>query len=97
MKVRELLSDKSKWTKRAYARNAKGEKIESWNPDAVCFCLKGAINRCYQDSTEHALVADKVENAIARKDGFNIGIACFNDRESTTFSDIKKLVEELDI
>src|SRR6266508_1642683 len=47
MKINELLSDKSKWTQHAYARLPTGEPCASSHPDAVSWCLLGAVNRCY--------------------------------------------------
>ena len=44
--ARELLSDKTKWTQRAMARDAEGKEAEPSHPDAVCFCALGAAERC---------------------------------------------------
>ena len=41
--VRELFSKPENWTHRAYARNASGKAVLSWDPEAVCWCLSGAI------------------------------------------------------
>lgn len=47
MTVAELLNDPSKWTREAYARNANGEAITARSPDAVCWCLTGALLRVF--------------------------------------------------
>ena len=45
--VLQLLSDPKHWTQDANARNSKGVKCELDSPDAQCFCLVGAIYKCY--------------------------------------------------
>jgi len=47
MTIQELLTDETKWTQSAYARLASGEPCSSVHPEAVCWCLIGAVNRCY--------------------------------------------------
>lgn len=51
MKIRDLLADPSKWTQGAYARDAEGNKIRfrSGRDSAVCWCLQGAVQHCYDD------------------------------------------------
>jgi hypothetical protein len=41
-KVRELLSDPTRWTKSAFAKKADGTTCSAVNPKAVCWCLVGA-------------------------------------------------------
>lgn len=41
--VRELLSDKSRWTKGYYARDKEGAPVEALDETAVCWCTAGAI------------------------------------------------------
>ena len=47
MKVKDLLTDESKWTKGAYSRDAEGETTDLLDRGAVCWCLRGAIDLCY--------------------------------------------------
>jgi len=47
MKAYELLSDKSRWTTRACARDINGQPLNINNNDAVSWCILGAIGRCY--------------------------------------------------
>jgi hypothetical protein len=42
-KVRELISDENHWTKYAEARNAYGGYCDPTDPEAVKFCLTGAL------------------------------------------------------
>lgn len=93
MKVKELLSSKSKWTKGATARDSQGSGCYCNSLSACCWCLSGAIYHCYPDDDEansiHLLVRINLE-------GFR-GVIDFNDNESTSFEEIKALVNELDI
>lgn len=49
MKAWELLSDKSKWTQRTTARDARGNPVVSRDPAAVCWCALGAIIKCHPE------------------------------------------------
>jgi hypothetical protein len=43
--VRELLSAPERWTKGYGARNSEGTPVDSFSPDACCWCLVGACAR----------------------------------------------------
>ncbi len=43
MKLSQLLSDKSKWTKGCSARNENNQPVHLYSPDATCWCLAGAV------------------------------------------------------
>lgn len=97
MTVRELLSEEGKWTQGAYARDAVGKSVALNAPAAVCWCLKGALNRCYAPEAFHA--AFQRLTAIVPKvkvDGFE-PVAAFNDHPSTTFVDIRRVIEQAQI
>lgn len=53
--TRDLLSDKSRWTQKAWVRDADGTAFVDIKSDqAVSFCLVGAIHRCAADEHEAA-------------------------------------------
>ena len=85
MKVRELLSDKSKWTQGTFARDKDGFEVNSRSRYAVCWCLMGAVNKCYEDVTE---VMGKLKTEVGN-------FVWFNDNHE--YEDVVKLVERLDI
>lgn len=94
MKIKELLKDESNWTQDKFARDENGMGVSADNSTAVCWCLTGAIYRCYHSDDDRvvALVTDYIFET------FNTyGIAHWNDLPTTTFSDIKQLIETLDI
>lgn len=42
-RARDLLAPRGQWTREAYARDRNGAAVDTWNPDAVCFCCSGAM------------------------------------------------------
>lgn len=97
MKVHELLSDESKWTKKAFARASDyNTQVPVNDPSATCWCLQGAIYKCYETlNLFDEFELENVESKIIQK--INTGIVEFNDSPKTTFEDVRKLCLELDI
>ena len=96
MKVKELLTDESKWIKEWFAMSERGRYVPPNSRLACKWCLRGAIRRCYEvvDNlyTDNVVdVEQKVVNVIG------MSIPKWNDAPERTFADVKKLVEELDI
>ena len=90
MKIRELLSDPSKWTQRCFSRNSKGQPSAPAEQECS-WCLVGALGRCYDDS-EFDRVYDLIKAAVPERQ-----IVHWNDDPKRTFEDVRKLVEELNI
>ncbi len=93
MKVKELLDAPEKWTQQKFAKTASGEPTMPLDPAAVCWCLRGAIHLCYRNTDQLIEVLEKVNSRISR------GLTTYqwNDAPERTFSEVKALVEELDI
>lgn len=91
MKICELFSDESKWAKGDGAYNADGEPIASRSPFAVKWCLMGAAYRCYPLMHEYGSVIDRIRNAVRQEP------AIWNDLNTRIFTDVKELVEKLDV
>jgi len=91
MKVRDLLSYKSKWTKRFYARDENGITVNWSSRKAVKFCLVGAIGRCYK-SDDYFIILEAVRASIVEDN-----VATWNDLPERTFADIRAVIEALDI
>lgn len=93
MKVRELLSDERRWTTGAHARDSAGQVVCYTSLDAVCFCLAGAVRRCYP-VVEAEKILLRMHDVLAPTYG---STPCFNDDPKTSFTDILKFVEEMNI
>ncbi len=99
MKIRELFSSPAKWTKANFAVKADGTSTTAENPEAVCWCLYGAVNKCYGKTEDngHAvlqLMGRHLKDKGMRESGSVIG---FNDDEDTTFEMVRNLVNDLDV
>jgi hypothetical protein len=79
----ELLSDESKWTQGAFARDADRRAVRSYNPTAICWCLSGALNKT--GSAEGTW--DFLRKAVG---GFPTD---FNDAPDRTFPEIRAAIE----
>ena len=92
MKIKELLSDPSKWTQGKIARDSSMNEIHPNDPQAVCWCLIGAVRKCYPGHYDYENLCKRIVEQTKEEFLFN-----WNDSPTTTFSDVKSLVEELDI
>lgn len=97
MKVKALLNSPKKWIRGAFARNDNGCVCSVSSPGATQWCLVGAVRRCYSDPERRVAVTDALLKAIESVRGFSQGAPIFNDAHSTTFADIKKVLEIADV
>lgn len=102
MKVSYILSDESKWTKNTLARNSSGLAVPPLDENAVCWCLQGAIIKSVQicpgdvyDNQEYNRIQDKVAGYVIKKQ--EIWYTNWNDKVTTSFQDIQKMLKELDL
>ncbi len=89
MKLSELLTDESKWTKGAFARTKSG--VGLWNgssPNAVCWCLSGALQVCDARSETKQKIREHLKIDF---------IPAWNDAPERTFDDVKNLLTELNL
>ena len=80
--VYKLLRAKSRWTKGTFARNRSGGHVGSDSPEAVCWCLSGAINKIGSDAVRRAIDLRLPDQTIAE----------FND--SHTHKQVLKLIKD---
>lgn len=95
MKIQELLSDESKWTKGANARDKDGNAVIETMPQAAKWCLVGAASKCSKCSDQRNTIL-----TIASALGFNAyegHIVDWNDSPERTFAEVRALIEKLDI
>ena len=93
MKVKELLSDRSKWCQGSFATDAEGNPRGIMAPDATRFCLRGALGRCYPEQTEYDAARKRLESSLSS----HSCLMEFNDSTFTTFTDVKELLERADV
>lgn len=96
MKIKELLTDESKWIKHNTALTAVGSSCAPTDPDAVKWCLYGAFLKCYRSWYEHLTIERTLIDAI-NSTSKSIRISNWNDAPERTFAEVKALVEQLDV
>ncbi len=97
MKIKELLSSPDKWTKKMLARNEQGKEVAVMSSDAACWCLLGALCKCYDRNAkgyDEAMRCIYAALALNDRTG-DWSIGDFND--NSTYDEVVALVTELDI
>ena len=91
IEVRKLLQSPKAWTKGTYARDADGNKVSSYDKNAVCWCLQGAIHKSSErgHSTE---IWDVMENFLREKYGYST-ITSYNDQTLREHSDVIQMLD----
>lgn len=94
----ELLSDPARWAKKYYAYNAEGMQCDADDPEAVCWCLDGAVFKVVIDP--ESLQGDTtpltrlINDAIAEVSSIGHTVF-FNDAVETTHADIRRLTQRV--
>lgn len=87
-----LLSDESKWLKGVMGMNADGNSVLPESDEACKWCLMGAVHRMMLKAgpifSEPHVVLDSTVDALRRVIGSPM-VICFNDADTTKFSDVK--------
>ena len=97
MKMKELLSSESKWTQQHYATDKRGRSCSSFDPEAVCYCLLGALNKCYVNDAEYDDAKRLLQKTIEKKYGLIFSIAKWNDNPERKFKEVKEILEEANL
>ncbi len=96
MKIRELLTDASKWTQRRPAVDATQNDVPVNSHRAASWCLYGAAMKCYPGdgltSEVDAAIWQRIVTAVPGKKPIT-----WNDTPGRTFAEVRELVERLDI
>lgn len=95
MKAHELLKDPNKWCQGSYAYTEKGEEVSGYHPDAIKFCIYGAIEHCYGMGDLQFSQSDRVLKYV--RDRYNDTPISLNDSKSTTHEMVYNILKELDI
>jgi hypothetical protein len=86
LSVQELLSDPKRHCKGWEAKDSRGNDIDYDSPEAVSWCLVGAVWRCY-GIEDNAEVFARLNKALEGLD-----CASYNDAPKTTHADVLKIV-----
>jgi hypothetical protein len=100
MKVKDILSDPSKWTQGAAARNKRGELCSVLSPDATRFCILGAIARVYRSRKSMRECERRVAAAIEALGGritYSTEIGDWNDNPYRVFEEVRQVIKKADI
>lgn len=95
MKAHELLATPDKWTKGTYAKTATGKAVPAKDPNAVCWCIYGALIKCYRDDEDRYVeAANKIQDVLLLRYN-NPDIVPFNDRR--THEEVLAVLKEADV
>jgi hypothetical protein len=97
MKAKDLLSDKSRWTQGALARDRAGRECTPESPDAESFCVVGALCRVYANDVELNEAIDSVNLIISSMIGYADEIEEWNDDPARTFDDVRQVLEKANV
>lgn len=89
--VHELLSDPRKWTRGALARTAEGTETYPRSPNAVAWCLIGALEACAPDLVSYWAARSALVAEVARR-APGTGMPRFND--TTTHEELLSVIDE---
>ena len=95
--LKELLSSQDRWCQEELAKDEHGNNVRPRNPNAVRFCLLGAIIKLYESRPRHYLLADFILETVKDKIRYLLpdyrSLSTFNDTHS--FEDIKAILNKL--
>ena len=100
MKLKELFKDKSSWIQgKYYSHTGQISPDYEGQRDQSCekYCLVGGLERCYPNVSSRYKVIGQINKELNISPFSVMSLENWNDSTSRTFSDIKRLVEELDI
>lgn len=100
MKIKELLVTEDKWARKGFAFDKDNRMVFGASPSAVKWCLLGAVGKCYQgaegEAVRELLIAELSAKDVAEHERPGV-ISRWNDSLETTFTDVQKLLDRLDI
>lgn len=84
---------KKGWTQGSLARNSKGMLRSPDDPDAICWCMIGAICKVTTNNAEVMRFLQCTHNAL-KKRGIPSAIAAYNDTVGRTKEEVIEVLEE---
>jgi len=89
MKIYELLNKPKKWTQGTNARNISGDRVDANSKTAICWCINGAMLKCYQNAVDRR----RVDRALRSE----IELLTFWNDTTATYEDVIALTKRLDV
>lgn len=89
MKAFELLETEDKWTRFVAARDKDGTAVLVSDADGVCFCMMGAVAKCYPGE-QYFKHINTLQHAIR-------DIPAWNDAPERTHAEVVAMLKKLDI
>jgi hypothetical protein len=89
MKAWQLLDSREKWCQHTYAMDADGYIVDPTLEDAVCWCIDGAMKKCYGSSMLPARFYERTAD-------YSCSVT-YNDDPKRTWEEVHALLKELDI
>lgn len=93
MKAYQLLEKPEAWTKGAAARDRDGRSVDFNHPDAICWCVTGAIEKCYPCNISNRDARNRLKAAVRAVDW----IHKWNDAQTTTHSQVLEVLKACDV
>jgi hypothetical protein len=90
MKAWELLATPDKWTQGVGARDARGREVSPSSKKAKCWCIYGAINKCYGNDG-FSLMALRIERLIPTY------VSTWNDNPKRTHAEVIEVLKKADV
>lgn len=95
--INRLFRTRRQWTKGAWSLDKNGYSTGARQKDAVCWCLDGAIEKCYSNR-DCLRVVNRIDDYLRKQLGARYyGIPIWNDKRGRTFAHVKALVRRLHI
>lgn len=96
--AREFREDSKRWTKGYWARDAEGVRVNLNSPLAVCWCLRGAIDKRVPQDVSAVPVYEAFDAALGPVGGVPEGDLAFvrwNDASKRTIQEVIDLCEKV--
>jgi hypothetical protein len=96
MKAMDILTDRSRWTQEAFARDEHGEMCRPCDDRAEKWCVLGALIRAYGYTAAMDNAISALSQVIPSLDGDSISgedIASWNDEPGRTFDEVRQFIE----
>ena len=91
--ARGFIQEPSAWVKGSHAQDDRGEELAPEEPDAVCFCLEGAIIRALTESGEFGAGSELLEMNAELMGADGEYMTMWQDRAKRTHAEVLARVD----